>query len=261
MNEMKSRSVKQENKMNTIKERWNQDAEINFMGGISYRINPLDTLKMISASSIFGEPQYYRDGDSSQAKVLDGICFVDKEFTRYCLDILDPFLGMSTSSVMEKAIDKALDYDYAGVLEWALELRTEYLMRLTPQIIMVRAAFHPKRKEYTQANPGKFDAIEQQIMSRGDDVIAQVDYALSLKGGKKGLPAILKRSWAKRVSGMDQYSMAKYANSGIGLIDTIRICHAKGKLVNRLMRTGALPMPANENTWERMRASGAKWSN
>ena len=37
-------------------------AERNFMGGISYRINPLDTLKMVTASSIFGEPQYYRDG-------------------------------------------------------------------------------------------------------------------------------------------------------------------------------------------------------
>ena len=26
---------------------------VNFMGGISYELNPLDTLKMISASSIF----------------------------------------------------------------------------------------------------------------------------------------------------------------------------------------------------------------
>ena len=30
----------------------------NFMGGTSYMYNPLDTLKMVSASSIFGEPQY-----------------------------------------------------------------------------------------------------------------------------------------------------------------------------------------------------------
>ena len=35
---------------------------INFMGGESYLINPLDTLKMITASSIFGEPSYYRSG-------------------------------------------------------------------------------------------------------------------------------------------------------------------------------------------------------
>jgi hypothetical protein len=33
---------------------------VNFMGGISYTLNPIDTLKMIAASSIFGEPQYYR---------------------------------------------------------------------------------------------------------------------------------------------------------------------------------------------------------
>ena len=259
MKEMKSRSVKQNEQVNTLKNKWDQDAQINFMGGISYRVSPLDTLKMISASSIFGEPQYYRDGDSSQAKVLDGVCAVAKEFTRYSLDILDPFLGMSTSKVMENAIDKALDHDYSGVLDWAVELRTKYLMRLTPQIIMVRAALHPGRKEYTSSHPGSFNAIEQKIMSRGDDVIAQADYALSLNGTKKGLPAVLKRSWADRISGMDQYSMAKYANAGIGLIDTVRICHAKGELVNRLMRMGSVPMPGEGNTWERMRAGGAKW--
>jgi hypothetical protein len=33
------------------------NAVCNYMGGISYTLNPLDTLKMVSASSIFGEPQ------------------------------------------------------------------------------------------------------------------------------------------------------------------------------------------------------------
>ena len=40
-------------------------AVLNFHGGISYEPGPLETLKMISASSIFGEPQYYRDGKSA----------------------------------------------------------------------------------------------------------------------------------------------------------------------------------------------------
>ena len=31
---------------------------VNFMGGISYELNPLDNMKMVTASSIFGEPQY-----------------------------------------------------------------------------------------------------------------------------------------------------------------------------------------------------------
>ena len=29
---------------------------VNYMGGISYKFDPLNTLKMISASSIFAEP-------------------------------------------------------------------------------------------------------------------------------------------------------------------------------------------------------------
>lgn len=34
------------------------DAEVNFMGGVSYRVDPLLRLKFVAASSIFGEPQY-----------------------------------------------------------------------------------------------------------------------------------------------------------------------------------------------------------
>jgi len=35
-------------------------AVTNFMGGTSYTLNPLDTLRIVAASSIFGEPSYYR---------------------------------------------------------------------------------------------------------------------------------------------------------------------------------------------------------
>ena len=35
----------------------------NFMGGNSFELNALDTLKMVTASSIFGEPSYYRNGE------------------------------------------------------------------------------------------------------------------------------------------------------------------------------------------------------
>ena len=49
---------------------------VNYMGGVSYRWNPLDTLKLVTASSIFGEPAYYRNGAFAEAgidKVTDGI--------------------------------------------------------------------------------------------------------------------------------------------------------------------------------------------
>ena len=236
-----------------------KDSQRNFMDGISYTVNPLDTLRLISASSVFGEPQYYRDGDSGQAKLLDGRYDIDAAFVRYSLDALEPYRGKRTSQVMEQAIDTALDCDFGAVLEWALELRTRYMMRLNPQVIMARAAMHPGRIAYTQTHPGRFAEIEAQVMARGDDVSNQLRYCLAVNGSKRGIPAILKRSWAKRIGQMDAYAMAKYGNAGIGLVDAVRICHAKGPLVDTLMQKGKVPMPEGQDTWERLRASGKGW--
>ena len=236
-----------------------KDSQRNFMGGMSYEVNPLDTLKLISASSIFGEPQYYRDGDGARATVLDGRYGIDAAFARYSLEALDPYLGLRTSEVMEQAIDAALDCDFGAVLEWALELRTRYMMRLNPQVIMARAAVHPGRAAYTRTHPGRFAEIEVQVMARGDDVSNQLRYCLAMNGSKRGIPAILKRSWAKCIGEMDAYTLAKYGNAGIGLVDAVRICHAKGPFVDVLMREGRVPMPEGQDTWERLRASGKGW--
>ncbi len=236
-----------------------RSGERNFMNGISYRINPVDMLKLISASSIFGEPQYYRAGESTKATILDGVYGINRLFTEYSLNMLDPFKGLKTSQVMEKAIDDALDADFEATLQWAVELRERYMMRLNPQVILVRASIHPGRKAYTSQHPGGFAEIARKVMSRGDDVINQVQYWLAQNGSKKGTPAVLKRAWANRISGMDAYSMAKYGNTGIGLVDVVRICHAKGDLVDTLMRDGKVSMPEGENTWERLRASGMGW--
>jgi len=236
-----------------------RSGERNFMHGVSYRINPVDTLKMISASSVFGEPQFYRSGGNAKATILDGVCGMDSLFTQYSLKMLDPFRGMTTSQVMEKAIDDALDADFEATLQWAVELRERYRMRLNPQVILVRASVHPGRKAYTSQHPGEFTEFARKVITRGDDVINQVQYWLAQNGGKKGTPALLKRAWAKRISGMDAYSMAKYSHTGIGLVDVVRICHAKGDLVDTLMRNGKVSMPEGENTWERLRASGMGW--
>ena len=233
--------------------------ERNFMGGISYRINPVDTLKMISASSVFGEPQYYRRGKNAGATILDGRCGEDRLFTEYSLHMLDPFKGMSTSEVMEKAIDNALDADFDATLRWAAELRERYLMRLNPQVILARAASHPGRQAYTRTHPGEFARIARRVMRRGDDVTHQAEYWLAAHHGKKGLPSVLKRAWAQRIGSLDAYAIAKYGNAGMGLVDVVRLCHAKGELVDVLMRDGQVPMPEGEDTWERLRASGMSW--
>ena len=234
-------------------------AVTNFMGGTSYEVNPLDTLKLVTASSIFGEPQYYRDGEFSEKTIMDGKYSVEREMADYVVLSMDKYGGMKTSDLMEKVIDDALEYDYAGVLAWAVDLREKYFMRLNPQVIMVRAAMSDKRQEFTEKNKTGFSDANMRVMSRADDVIAQFTYYLFKVGNKKKLPNILKRSWAKKIETLSRYEIYKYRNHGLGLVDTVRVCHANNDDINELMQTGTLVMPEEKKTWETLRASGKSW--
>lgn len=233
----------------------------NFMDGESYAYSPLATLKMISASSIFGEPSYYRDGGIGKrstrysargneiwSKLLDYI-IIPKEYN-----------GKSTTEIMTEAIDASLDYDYEGTLNWAVELRTVYNIRLNPQIIMVRAAIHPKRKEFTANNKVNFRFINCQVMQRADEPMVQIAYYLFINNGKKNnIPNILKRSWSDKLSSLKPYAINKYKNAEIGMINAVRICHANSENINELMSTGDIKVSNSETTWEQMRSAGKDW--
>lgn len=231
----------------------------NYMGGISYTLNPLETLKMISASSIFGEPQYYRAGEFAEARVHDGVFRMDTLFAPYAIWGKDS-VGQKTSDIMEKAIDAALSYDFGATLDWAVTLRKDFYMRLNPQVIMVRAAMHPDREKFTAANPGVFAQVNDMVMSRADEPASQLTYYLYRKGSKASIPNLLKRSWAKRIERMSDYDIYKYRNKGIGLIDTVRICHANNERINQLMKNGTIEMEESDKTWEALRASGKSWA-
>ena len=230
----------------------------NFMGGISYVLNPLETLKMVSASSIFGEPQYYRNGEFAERGIHDGKFVVDYLFKDYSV-VDERYNGMKTSAVMERLIDASLSYDFGATLDWAVELRKNFYMRLNPQVIMVRAAIHPDREKFTSANPGKFAKINAEVMFRADEPATQLTYYLYKNGSKNSVPNLLKRSWAKRIESMSDYDVYKYRNKGIGIIDTVRICHAHGPVVDKLMQTGTVDVEENNKTWEALRASGKSW--
>jgi len=225
----------------------------NFMGGDSYKINPIDTLKMITASSIFGEPSYYRDGKRSgkycEHKLVKGFTIMPSKYD-----------GMNTEQIMEAAIDKALDYDFEGTLAWAIALRKDFNMRLNPQVIMVRAAMHPKRQYFTQTHPGVFDEINQTVMSRADEPMSQMAYFMYKNSGKKNrMPSILKRSWAKKISSSKRYHLAKYKNHEIGLINAVRLCHANSPVIDELMKTGTIAVDTDQKTWENLRSQGKSW--
>ena len=221
---------------------------VNFMGGISYNLNPIDTLKMITASSIFGEPQYYRSENIDRKFRCNNS---SKEYNIF--DIED---GLSPSEIMIDVIKSALDYDFEETIKWARTLRRVFYMRLNPQLIMVLASKHPKRKEFDEKNPKLFRNINLEVMQRADEPASQLSLYLYLYETKNKLPSILKRSWKDRIENMSRYEMNKYKKSDLGLINVVRLCHANNKNIDELMQNGTLEMDEENLTWENLRSQG-----
>ena len=225
----------------------------NFMGGNSYRITPLNTLKIVAASSIFGEPQYYKAGGINDAKAVKNVTTM-REYS-----ILSSLFGgtKSAADVFTLAIDNALDYDFKGTLDLAVELRKTYFMRLNPAVIYVRASMHTKREEFNLSNPGVMKSVGKAIAFRPDDLTNQFEYFMYLNGSKKGLSSLLKRTWADKLKEFSRYQLNKY--KGKRLIDLVRISHANSPDIDELMKTGTLEISETEQTWEIMRSAGKSW--
>jgi len=167
-------------------------AVTNFMGGNSYTLNPLDTLRIVAASSIFGEPQYYRDGLESTKTAV----FMSQ--TEHAI-FKDRFGNENAVDVFTQSIDNALSFDFVKTLKLAKELRQEFNMRLNPAVIYVRATLHDDRAAFNEAHPGLMKSVGKEIAGRPDDLTNQFDYYMFVKGSKKGLPSLLKRTWAERL--------------------------------------------------------------
>ena len=246
-----SKAAKVKNEINKL--RLNETVT-NFMGGDSYKLNPLQTLKMVSASSIFGESSYYRGSGMTPAYYS-----VNKLLAGYTV-LSDEYCHKTTDKIFVELIDAALDYDFKSTLEWAATLRKDFFIRLNPQVIMVRAARHPARAEFTAKYPSLFNEINQKVMSRADDALSQMSYYLYDNDGKKNcIPSILKRSWAEKLGKLNAYQVNKYKNSEIGMINAVRICHANSSTIDELMETGAVTVDKADKTWEQYRSEGKSW--
>ena len=246
-----SKAAKAKNEINKLRL---DETVTNFMGGDSYKLNPLQTLKMVSASSIFGEPSYYRGSGMTPAYYS-----VDKLLAGYTV-LSDEYCHKTTDEIFVKLIDAALDYDFKSTLEWAANLRKDFFIRLNPQVIMVRAARHPARAEFTAKYPSLFNEINQKVMSRADDALSQMSYYLYDNDGKKNcIPSILKRSWAEKLGKLNAYQVNKYKNSEIGMINAVRICHANSSTIDELMETGTVTVDKADKTWEQYRSEGKSW--
>ncbi|VXB49953.1 TROVE domain protein [Flavobacterium sp. 9AF] len=222
--------------------------EVNFMQGISYKVNPLSTLKLISGSSIFGEPSYYRDSHSAEK-------YIEKIFpwpTK--IEFND---STTTTDIFVSAIDDSLSYDFKGTLDLAKQLRNEFLMRINPSLIIVRAILHKERQLFTKEYGNQLREIAKEIIIRPDDITNQFDLFIFFNKSKSGLPTILKRIWKDKLESFSRYQLNKYKSKSI--IDIIRICHANNEIIDELMSTGQITVTDFEKTWENFRSEKVTW--
>lgn len=226
-------------------------AHTNFDGGPSFDVNnPLSRLRMMAASCFFGEPAYYVDGGmkSKAGKVNYRITDSQMDYLVLVLTgVVTPkeTSGKTTVSVMEEAIDRALDHDPEGTLKIAAQLRNEDLIRTTPQVIMVRAANHPAVK-----GTGLIRAYAPEIIKRADEPAVQLAYQLD-KFGRKAISNSLKRAWADVLVNFSEYQLAKYRmeNRTVKTVDVVRIAHANNEAINKLVKD-ELKLSDDRQTWE-----------
>lgn len=216
-----------------------ESAHLNFMGGTSFDVNdPFLRLRMIAASSFFGEPKYYSDQTSSFKKVSGGISRgLPKSMFEHLSETLgeaSPYIwrNMSSREIMEKCIDECLDKDVERTLKVAVRLRNEDFMRATPQVILVRAACHPKSK-----GTSLIRKYASEICKRGDEPASGLAYFFDAYGRGK-LPNSLKRAWKDILESFNDYTISKYKmkNNLVKTVDVCSLVHAFSKSIDKLFK-------------------------
>jgi hypothetical protein len=228
----------------------------NWMDGTSFDIsNPLVRLRIAASSCFFGEPMYYhRDKDTTKLSArtertpgnTSSLSKSELELLRKTLDAVDPvdWRGLSPKQLMERAIDQALDFDPVETLHEAVRLRVDEHIRTTPQVILVRAAHHPKVR-----STGLVREAAKLVIQRADEPAAQLAYQLSEYGAEAPIPNALKNSWRDAIERFDEYQLAKYQQGDreVKLIDVVRLVHAKGPAIDKLVKS---ELKNTGKTWE-----------
>lgn len=234
---------------------------LNFMGGPSYNIaDPLQTLRVTAASCFFGEPMYYaRDvKDDRPQRVHRGhLSDMALAHLHATLGALDPqeSRNLTPAQRLERATDNALDADPEGTLRLAAKLRSEWNIRVTPQVILVRAANHPAVR-----GTGLVREYAPGIIRRPDECATGLAYQLSAYG--KPVPNSLKKAWKVALERVSPTALAKYRLEGKGVktLDVVNLVHAYSPAIDALMR-GELKLEGE--TWESLisaKGSGqAQW--
>lgn len=224
-------------------------AHLNWMGGPSYDItNPLLQLRLAASSCFFGEPMYYQRDATDKRPVRhrppSRLTEPDISYLRELLNGVDPqnWRDKTPAEMMESAIDAALDYDAEATLREAVRLRQEEHIRTTPQVILVRAAHHPKVR-----GTGLVRRYAPEIIKRLDEPAVGLAYQIARYG--KPIPNALKKAWRDVLSQASEYALAKYRMEAreAKTVDVVNLVHPKSAAVDKLAK-GELTL--TDRTWE-----------
>ena len=224
------------------------EAHTNQMGAPAFDLaSPLNRLRMMAASCFFGEPQYYVDGGmkSRSGKINSGITTTQMD---HLVDVLMGIVtpqetqGKTTVTVMEEAIDRALNADVEGTLKIAVALRNDDMIRTTPQVILVRAANHKNAK-----GTGLIRKYAKEITQRADEPAVQMAYQIHTYG--KSIPNSLKKAWKDKLESLSEFQLAKYRMESrrVKTIDVVRMAHAHSDAIDKLVYD---KLKLDNNTWE-----------
>lgn len=208
----------------------------NYMEGNSWDLSdPFFKLRIVAASSFFGEPKYYNEDGTININVLKN--FKDDDRIDYLSEMLGESLfkkqnEFQTKNEIEKIIDECLDKDIEKTLQIAVELRNEDLMRTTPQVILVRAAMHKNSK-----GTGLVTKYANKICIRGDEPAAGLSYFFVNYGKNIPIPNSLKKSYKKILESFSDYTISKYKmeNNFVKTRDVVNLVHAYSDAINKLM--------------------------
>lgn len=243
----------------TVKNSYQEKSHKNFMDGDSWDISDcFMKLRIVAASSFFGEPMYYdSNGKVCKAYIYnkiesDTFSYIEKFLGK---DIFSPACSDEDSfpfqERIEHIIDECLDKDVEKTLQLAVELRNEDMIRSTPQVILVRASMHKNSK-----GTGLIGKYIDKICVRGDEPAAGLSYLISKYGKETSIPNALKKGWKKVLESFNDYVISKYRmdNNFVKTRDVVNLVHAYSESINKLMNGNA----KQENTWNNIVSNANK---
>jgi hypothetical protein len=184
------------------------ETTVNFMGRTSFKLNPLQTLRIVSTSMICGENMYYRTNHNEQSIFNERVKCSSARLSDY---VLFPDLYMiepdNSEDYFTQIIQKALDYDYGGTLEFIQQLRQDYYMRLNSHALVVSAIHHPSRVPFNIEHPNKMKEAIRSACLIPTDWTTQFQL---LMASKRPIPTIWKKTIAGMMENMTAYHASKY---------------------------------------------------